>query len=30
MQFRNKGKVSNVMSHINTFTFKYVVPPMQI
>lgn len=30
MQFGTKGKVSNVLSHINIFTFKYAVPPMQI
>lgn len=30
MQFRNKGKISNVVKHINIFTFKYAVPPMQI
>ena len=30
MYFRNKGKISNVVSHINIFTFKYAVPPMQI
>lgn len=30
MYFRNKGKISNVVSHINIVTFKYAVPPMQI
>lgn len=30
MQFRKKGQVSNTVSHISIFTFKYAVPPMQM
>lgn len=30
MQFRNKWKVSNILSHRNIFTFKYAVFPMQM